>query len=227
MNEPKKIDRIMSELADNANDPYGELLRQSSAFMAQQHKQENVDTISSMNETPPTAFSFFKAPIKNTRPFQTFTLVDAYNYIVSDSAKQQTEHLRTISNTYEAREFKKNNFAYCTFSGTFTARSNDALVHHSGLLCVDLDHLPDVPAMIARLLRDDYFETQLLFRSPSGDGLKWIIPIDITLDQHNRYFQAVANYIRQKYGVGIDMSGSDVSRACYLPHDPDALYKPN
>ena len=63
-------------------------------------------------------------------------------------------------------------------------------------------------------------------RSPSGDGLKWIIPIDLAEYTHGDYFQAVAAYILQRYSVQIDKSGRDVSRACFLPYDPNAFINP-
>lgn len=122
-----------------------------------------------------------------------------------------------------AKKFKANNFDYCTFSGTFTSRSDKALIQHSGLLCVDFDHLKDVSTLFQRLLNDEYFDTQLLFRSPSGDGLKWIIPIDTTTATHADFFRAIANYIQQTYGIEADKSGKDISRACFLPHDPQAF----
>ena len=125
-----------------------------------------------------------------------------------------------------ARTYKAANFDYCTFSSTFTARNDKALILHSGLLCVDFDHLSDVSTLFNKLLKDEYFDTQLLFRSPSGDGLKWIIPIDLTQATHSNYFTAVANYISQTYGVEVDKSGKDISRACFLPHDPQAFINP-
>ncbi len=67
---------------------------------------------------------------------------------------------------------------------------------------------------------------QLLFTSPSGDGLKWIIPIDITTASHTDYFRAISNYVRQTYGIEADKSGKDISRACFLPHDSNAYLNP-
>ncbi|MDL2296900.1 hypothetical protein LJC68_03375 [Bacteroidales bacterium OttesenSCG-928-B11] len=108
----------------------------------------------------------------------------------------------------------------------FTSRNDKALLKHSGLLCIDFDHLPKLNEMKRRLLVDDYFETQLLFISPSGNGLKWIIPIDTKGLPHNIYFTAVANYIFQTYGVEVDKSGKDISRACFLPYDPHVYINP-
>ena len=76
------------------------------------------------------------------------------------------------------------------------------------------------------LLEDKCFTTELLFRSPSGDGLKWIIRINTAEVSHAEYFNAVANYLRLTYGLEADKSGKDVSRACFLPYDPEAYINP-
>ena len=55
-------------------------------------------------------FSYFKKPASNTLPSETFTLFDAYNYIIGDNAKEATEKLRSISDVPTAKQFKKYNF---------------------------------------------------------------------------------------------------------------------
>ena len=171
-------------------------------------------------------FSFFKAPIKNTIPHKTVSLVQVYNAITGNFYKERTDKLRSFNDLKQARQFKANNFDYCTFSGVFTSRNDKKIVQHSGLMAVDFDHLPNLEEVRQSLLVDEYFDTQLLFVSPSGDGLKWIISIDTKQTTHSNYFAAVANYILQTYGIEVDKSGRDISRACFLPHDPNAFINP-
>lgn len=212
-------------------------------------KKSNNTPDSSQTQSPPVgdlggcSFSFFKAPVRNTIPHKSISLLDAYNYIVGEYAKQRTEKLRGIKDPKQARQFKASTFDYCTFSGMFQTRNDKALISHSGLLCIDFDHLQSVDLLRKQLLQDEYFETQMLFVSPSGDGLKWIIKISPPSGEptvgasqlggfsHSNYFAAVANYILQTYAVEVDKSGRDISRACFLPHDPQAyinpLYKPS
>lgn len=171
-------------------------------------------------------FSFFRAPVANTVPHKQITLRDAYNYIIGHYARSRTLDLRHINDIRRARQFKAARFDYCTFSGTFTLRRENALIKHSGLLCLDFDHLQDVEGLFHRLLQDEYFDTQLLFRSPSGHGLKWIIPTDLSECGHTDYFRSVATYVLKTYGVEVDQSGKDVCRACFLPWDPDAYLNP-
>jgi hypothetical protein len=172
------------------------------------------------------SFSFYKSPIKNTIPHKSATLLQIYNAITGDFYKERTDKLRSITDQKQSRQFKANNFDYCTFSGVFTSRNDKNLVQHSGLLAVDFDHLPNLEEVRQALLADDYFDTQLLFISPSGDGLKWIIPIDTSQTPHSEYFTAVAKYILQTYCIEVDKSGRDISRACFLAYDPNAYINP-
>ena len=172
-------------------------------------------------------FSFFKAPISNTKPYKSITIRDAYNYIVGHYAKKETEQLRSFKDKSRAKIYKASNFAYATFSGEFETRSNNAVKASSGLLCIDFDHIVKLEVLADKLLKDEYFTTALLFRSPSGDGLKWVIEIPSTDLTHQDFFRAVENYILHAYGIHIDKACKDISRACFLPHDPQAYINEN
>ena len=183
-------------------------------------KTENMQnkTISSLEPESP-RFSYFKAPVYNTQPHAEVCLTEVYKMIKSGVFKEQTSTLQAITNGKQAREYKAQHFDYVTFSGVFSARSNDALQTHSGLMCIDFDHLPNIYEVKEALINDALLETELLFTSPSGDGLKWIISTDLTEVTHEEYFQAVSNYLSHTYNLEIDKSGKDVSRACFLPYD--------
>lgn len=172
-------------------------------------------------------FSFFKAPITNKYPYKSITVLDAFNYIKGPYAMEQTQHLRSIQDKKKAALYKQSHFAYVTFCGEFEVRSNDTVKAESGLLCIDFDHVPDVETLRHSLLKDRYFTTALAFRSPSGDGLKWVIEISKGNLSHSDYFRAVASYITKTYGIEPDKSGKDISRACFLPHDPEAYINQN
>ena len=171
-------------------------------------------------------FSFFRAPITNIHPYKSITFTDAYDYITGPYAASQTRALRSIKDHKQARLYKAAHFDYATFCGQFAIRSDKEIRQPSGLICLDFDHIPDVESLFQALLKDEYFETELLFRSPSGRGLKWVIPIAENRLSHAEYFRTVANYIRQTYSIEVDRSGKDLSRACFLPHDPDAFLNP-
>lgn len=171
--------------------------------------------------------SFFKGPITNTHPLRSYTLSEVYNLIVGPYYIEETEKLRTFEDKKQARIFKAANFDYVTFCGEFDIRSNDTVKTVSNLLCVDFDHVPDVEGLFNLLLEDQCFETALLFRSPSGDGLKWVIEINKGNLAHDKFFLAVDNYIQKTYGLQVDKSGKDISRACFICYDPQAYINPN
>lgn len=167
--------------------------------------------------------SFFKAPVRNVFPSEILRLHQIFALITSDKYKKITEELRAINDVKKARKFKANNFDDVTFSGVFEKRNDNNLLQHSNLLTIDFDHLDNLQELKTQLLNDEYFETELLFISPSGNGLKWIIRIDIAEVSHGEYFTAVANYIKQTYKIEVDQSGKDLSRACFLPYDKTAF----
>lgn len=171
-------------------------------------------------------FSLFRKPIGNLNPLKTTNLVEVYKLIKSDKYKQATIELRALSDVKEARLFKARSFDYVTFSGTFSSRHDSNLITSSGLLTIDLDHLTNLSGIINLLLNDPKIETELLFTSPSGNGLKWIIPIYYNDLTHDEYFEAVKNYLDDAYNLEIDASGKNFSRACFLPHDPNIYINP-
>jgi len=184
------------------------------------------------------SFSIFRRPITNKHPYQVVNLIDVFNYIISDFAKDRTNELRTIKDNRYRRQYKANKFDYCTFSGIFSVRTDKAIIQHSGLICLDFDHLKDVEAIFEALKEDTYFETLLLFRSPSGNGLKWVISFHDSYfrygkdgesysDYQVRFFAGLYNYIFNHYDVEVDRSCRNLSRACFLPHDPAAYLNPS
>lgn len=172
-------------------------------------------------------FSYFNRPITNIHPDKTHSnLVEIYQIIKGEALAESTKALREITDKKQARKYKAQNFDYVTFSGTFSKRNDKALLSHSGLLTIDFDDVQDIEKLRKKLLQDVYFETELLFTSPSGNGLKWVITIDLTQVSHAEYFQAVSNYILNAYQIEPDKSGKDISRACFLSHDKQVYINP-
>ena len=183
-------------------------------------------------------FSIFRRPITNKYPYQVVNLIDVFNYIISDYAKDRTREYRGIKIDKYRRQFKADKFDYCTFSGIFSIRADKAIIQHSGYICLDFDHLKDVEATFRQLKEDQYFDTLLLFRSPSGDGLKWVISFTDSYfrygndgeslgEYQERFFISLYNYIFNHYDVEVDKHCRNLSRACFLPHDPDAFLNPS
>ena len=96
-------------------------------------------------------FSIFRRPISNKYPYQVVNLIDVYNYIICNYAKDRTSEYRTIKDERYRRQYKADMFDYCTFSGIFSVRNDKAIIQHSGYICLDFDHLKDVEAIFEAL----------------------------------------------------------------------------
>ena len=171
--------------------------------------------------------SFFRKPITNKWPMrEPVSLFQVYNYVRGREALPQTETLRKIADHEGARLYKGGEFDYVTPSGVFTYCNDSSLVCHSGVLCMDLDDLGDrLEELFQKLVDEKTFKTLLLFRSPSGKGLKWFIHIDLARCDHRTWFTAVRRYLMATYSLDdkqVDPLCSNPSRACYLGHDPEA-----
>ncbi len=172
-------------------------------------------------------FSFFKAPVQNTDPYKNIGLKDAYLVITGKYLKTPTKKLRLIEDKVENRNFKASQFPYVTFSGTFISRNEKSLIEHSGLIALDFDHIKNLQEIKSKLLIDPFLETELLFISPNGNGIKWIVQIDISGKySHAEMFLALFNYIKNTYEIEIDKACKDVSRATFLCYDPEAYINP-
>ncbi|GEM_PF-1584892 len=169
--------------------------------------------------------SYFKAPIRNTQPYKDVSPSDVAKVIKGNFFKEKTDNLRELSDVDKARKFKSDNFDYVTFSGTFTERKKTALVEYSSLIALDFDHV-DVENIKNKLLNQKEVDTVLLFISPSGDGIKWIVPAT-TKDEHEKVFRMYQRYCKDAFDLDVDESGKDIARACFIPHDENVVFNEN
>ena len=168
--------------------------------------------------------SYFMPPITNKVPSKTMTLDEVAAMIQSEELAPQTQRLRSITDKAEARGYKGWNLPYVTPSGVFSYCSDDCLVKHSSVLCIDLDGVEDVDGLKRLLIADRHFQTLMAFRSPSGNGVKWFIVIDLSVCDHRAWFHAVRNYLLETYQFltpkMVDVQCQNPSRACFLCYDP-------
>ena len=172
--------------------------------------------------------SFLRSPISNRVPFQTVSLFRVYQMIHGPNYRTQTDELRSLKSEELQRQYKQQRLDFILPAGIFSYANDSSLLKASGLLCMDLDNLENVEAMKQKLLDDRLFESMMLFRSPCGEGLKWFLKIDLSKCDHRQWFTAVRNYLMKTYGLTseqVDSTSINVSRACWLCHDPDVYIK--
>lgn len=173
-------------------------------------------------------FSTFDS-VKDTTPTEPITASGLIADIRSDTYKDVCNAIRSAPDK-DTRSRYKARLPAVTASGVFSTRAASALVEHSGILIADID-LDDNPQMMepgqldlmqADLKSDEF--VHFLFISPSG-GLKVGVKIDATCaSSHKAAFATVRDWFGAGYGLVIDNACSDVSRLCFLSHDPNAYY---
>lgn len=162
-------------------------------------------------------FSFYKAPIKNPLPYRDIGLEDLYQVIRGNYYKVRTEQLRNA--TLEQYKIQKAEVLdYITPGGTFTKRHKDSLICASGLISIDIDHIDNPESVKMKL--SSLHGMQLIFTSPSGKGVKCIVKDPGKTDTYKDEFEIIRSSIKKKYGLQADNT-SDISRACFLCHDPE------
>ena len=118
----------------------------------------------------------------------------------------------------EAQTTVKKKLPVICFSGEFANRSNAGILKHSGLICIDFDHLNERLSEFRTKVENDKY-TFACFLSPRRDGLKVIIKIPADIDDHELYFEALRLHFKEKT---MD-DDSEISRCCFASFDP-AIY---
>jgi hypothetical protein len=141
---------------------------------------------------------------------------EALDWIREGKVRHKVEQLRQAAP--EQRKALKDALPVVCFSGAFTKRSEAGLEQHSGLVCLDLDKIPEseLEGQRAKLQGDPY--TFALFRSPSGNGLKVLARIPPDKELHRKHYAALVQHYGSPY---MDTTGKDPARACFLSWDPE------
>ena len=169
--------------------------------------------------------SYFNPPITNTKSMEKLSYADVYKLITSSTLAEETNEMRGLCNPNAIKDFKATKLPHITPSGIFYFRCDDGLKYHNETICIDVDGVESEEELQETkriLIEDPCFYTLILFRSPSGNGLKWFIPIDLNQCGHRKWFEAIRNYLYQTYGIVADEKCVNPSRSCFLCYDPEA-----
>ena len=110
-----------------------------------------------------------------------------------------------------------------TASGVFSKRTEEGLLQHSGFIAIDIDDVEELDTTFKLLCNDEH--TYACFRSISNTGICVLIRIDTQL--HRESFDSLKAYFYNKYGIIIDPSCGNLSRARFVSHDPDLFLNIN
>ena len=187
-------------------------------------------------------------------PYKEITLQEVYKLITSsERLKTLTETVRRATENGDEKVYrmlKQQTLPYVTPCGVFSYRKSDSLTGPSGLIVVDIDHLDsrqEAEKLKRQLFDDLLLRPVLAFTSPSGHGVKAFIPSDLaripdTNQNISENIHGAMNYVQAIYdfhsshpdredkktnhsGKGVDRSGKDLVRACFLSYDEEALIR--
>ncbi|HET6245383.1 MAG: DUF3987 domain-containing protein [Bacteroidetes bacterium] len=115
----------------------------------------------------------------------------------------------------------KANLPGVTFSATYNGgRRQENILEYNNLLVLDIDKISDRLLENKTLISKDPY-TLAVWKSPSGTGLKVLVMVDSSMEDHKIAFQSLEGYYKQKFKLQIDKSGSDVQRLCFMSYDPN------
>lgn len=125
--------------------------------------------------------------------------------------------------TYKSNKIK---LPAVTFSGTFHDRNNKGLNKYSGLVVLDIDNIDSdtIKKLKDQLIDNVYVEAA--FTSPSGKGVKIIVPVNTGPEHHLAAFLHLQKTFESKYCLKVDDSGKDLARLCFISYDSDIYENP-
>lgn len=158
--------------------------------------------------------------VNSTKYYHVDNVLDSIISGGKDNAVSKiVEKIRSAESAESYDQLKKS-LPAVSFSGMFSRRGDKYCISHSGLVCLDFDKLGnDFDSYRNKLIADEY--TFALFTSPSGTGLKVLVKIPPSVEEHKYYCLGLKDYYQSKY---LDTSGFDLSRLCFMSYDPE-LYQ--
>ena len=127
-------------------------------------------------------------------------------------------------NKLEAYEKAKKSLPAFTPSGKFVGgRKMEFLEAYSNFIILDIDKLSQTDLQNAKHKANQSEYTYASFISPSGNGLKILVKVNTTKEDHKETFLTIQKHYETLLNHEIDKSGKDITRLCFYSFD-DNLY---
>jgi hypothetical protein len=142
---------------------------------------------------------------------------DVLATIKNNPNKDAILKIRSVKDKEKRNKLKQKLKCVC-FSGEFSKRKAINIVKHSGFVCLDFDDVGTLED--AGILRDSLSGNEYVysaFISPSGNGVKAIVPVPAEINNHKKYYEALC----ETFDTDLDEKTKDVARVCYESYDPE------
>lgn len=168
---------------------------------------------------------FWVSLFKNFKDVRPIGQIDILHWLLNPPSGllQALDFIRNADDK-EKRNALKALLPAVTPSGTFEVRRADALIAHSGLICLDIDagdnpSIDDWNALKLRLPLSEHILYAGL--SASGRGLFCLVPVSDGKRHLQHFFALERDFLEA--GIVVDPSCKDVSRLRGFSHDPSAF----
>ncbi|OPC00745.1 hypothetical protein BAS10_00470 [Elizabethkingia meningoseptica] len=158
-------------------------------------------------------------------------LSEIYVNIRDGTYKNEIQRIRTFLNDGEVESAKKekNELLAFTTTGIFhnkRSRKSENLIKYNGLVVLDIDKLKnhdEVDKVFNKAILVE--ETKMVFRSPSGLGIKIIVETNNTNPNlHTTVYKKVVEYYQKELEVEFDTQTCDIARLCFVSYDENAYW---
>ena len=162
--------------------------------------------------------------IEGFNSLEQFPLLKMFEKIKNGDYHNRIFQIRKIvEQNHSADDLKRRLPAFtpcCEVKNGFT---KEHIVKYNGLMILDFDKIQknQYSEAFEKIKTIPY--TYMAFRSPSGNGIKIIVPIDSEMEAHSIAFNQVGAYYSEKLDLALDKSGKNPNRLCYVSDDPDAF----
>lgn len=125
---------------------------------------------------------------------------------------------------YRAGRTDKKNLHAVTSSGIFKERKSNALIQHSGIICMDVDDKDQISTINIQDFENDQY-VYAYHKSASGKG-GYAVYFKIDSERHQDAFLGLEQYLFTNYSIVVDKSCKDISRLRFVSYDPDLYINP-
>ncbi|WP_163629932.1 PriCT-2 domain-containing protein [Paludibacter sp. 221] len=149
-------------------------------------------------------------------------------FLLTKKFKDEVEAYRKSNDEKEQKRIKQN-LVCVTPSGTFSERKESLLISHSQLICIDIDSkdnrdidLEKSKHIIGQHCPSLYYAGLSL----GGEGIFLILRIS-NPEYHKQHFDAIAYYLRRKFGLNVDTLVKSPASLRVVSYDENPYYNPN
>ena len=163
--------------------------------------------------------------IFSTEPIREVSL---HKFLHTSKFKAEVEKYRTCTDD-KLRKKIKGRLICVTPSGSFCQRRESGLIRHTGLLCVDIDFKDNLDIDLQRskhIIGQHCPSLYYAGLSLSGKGIFIIFRIS-NPKFHKQHFEALALFLKNKFGLQVDNNVKSPVSLRVVSYDPNPYYNPN